>query len=227
MRSNMSGKSRGFTLLEVLVALGITAIIGVMAYGGLNAALATMEASEDQGKRLNEVNILFSILSRDLRQAIPRTVRDEYGTESELAFDAPEAENYLLQFSRAGWLNPHADTFRRSSMQRVRYAWEEEKLIRESWYVMDRTSESESVRVAIVEGIKDIKLRYLDEATSGGIMTPLGGKWRESWPHFNPAAGASSAPPTDKILPRAVEITMDVEGWGEIRRVFELPANET
>lgn len=216
-----------FTLIEVLVALAITAIIGVVAYGGLDSALTAMERSEAQGQKLNEVNILLAIMSRDFRQAMPRPVRGEYAAEWEHAFDAPESALFAVRFSRGGWANPRPEQFVRSDMQRVVYALEEDKIIRESWYVMDRTDDSESVRVAIVEGVTHFKLKFLDAnvgSPQGGVAAqPQVPQLRESWPY--PYTTSPSTQPSDK-LPLAVEITMELEGWGEIVRIFELPGNE-
>ena len=217
-------RSDGFTLIEVLVALAITAVIGVVAYGGLDSALAAMERSEAQGKKLNDVNILLAIMSRDFRQAVPRPVRDEYGDDWVHAFNAPENALSALEFSRAGWANPRPEQFVRSNMQRVVYVLEEEKIVRESWYVMDRADDSEAVRVAIVSGVKSFKVEYLDDNLSGpGAVPVLGGHWRESWPFPYPEAGQQPS----EALPLAVKVTVDLEGWGEIIRLFELPASET
>lgn len=213
----------GFTLIEVLVALAITAVIGVVAYGGLDTALAAMERNEAQGKKLNEVNILLAIMSRDFRQVVPRPVRDEYGDGWEHAFNAPENALSGLQFSRGGWANPRPEQFVRSNMQRVVYVFEEEKIIRESWYVMDRASDSEAVRVAIVSGVSSFKVEYLDSNLEGSGATPLlGGQWRESWPYPYPQPGQQPS----EALPLAVKVTMDLKGWGEIVRLFEIPASE-
>ncbi len=218
-------KTAGFTLLEVMVAMGITAIIGVMAYASLSSALEAMEGNEAQSKRLNNLNMLFAILSRDLRQVVPRPVGDEFGDGQEAAFFAPENALIALRFSRTGWENPRPEVFQRSSLQRVAYLLEGDKLIRESWYALDRPTDSEPVRVVMLENVNQLKLKFLQPAASGGpakTVAPMGGDWRNSWPYPLPELGDLNS--VGYIaLPLAVEITFELEGLGEIKRLFELP----
>jgi general secretion pathway protein J len=213
----------GFTLIEVVVAMAITAVIGIVAYGGLDSALAAMERSEAQGKKLNEMNILWTIMSRDLRQIVARPVRDEYGDEWVHALNAPESSLIAIQLSRTGWANPRPELFIRSSMQRVQYLLEEDKLIRETWYVMDRADDSESIRTTLVEGVTSFKLRYLDVNTQNpAARSVLGGQWRDSWPYPYPEAGQRPS----ESLPLAIEVALEIDGWGEVKRIFEMPGSE-
>jgi general secretion pathway protein J len=69
----------GFTLVEVLVAMAITALISVMAYTGLSSALSGAESMRAAATRAHEINQALSMLSRDLRQVVNRPVVDELG----------------------------------------------------------------------------------------------------------------------------------------------------
>ena len=69
----------GFTLVEVLIALAVTALISVVAYTGLSSALSGAESLRSASGRAHDINQTWALLSRDLRQVVNRPVVDEFG----------------------------------------------------------------------------------------------------------------------------------------------------
>ena len=61
---------RGFTLLELLVALSIFSILSVMAYGGLQSVITTKQSTEKAAERISEIQLVMMRISNDLRQAV-------------------------------------------------------------------------------------------------------------------------------------------------------------
>ena len=102
----MRARQRGFTLIEVLIALSITAFVAALAYSSLSRAIDGVEGTRAIAERTSEINRAWTILSRDLRQFVPRPVRDEFGEEEPAMLGGPAAR-YLLSFTRAGWFNPN------------------------------------------------------------------------------------------------------------------------
>ena len=76
-RGNAS--AAGFTLVEVLIAMAITALISVVAYTGLSSALSGAESLRSASGRAHDINQTLALLSRDLRQVVNRPVVDEFG----------------------------------------------------------------------------------------------------------------------------------------------------
>jgi general secretion pathway protein J len=62
-------RPRGFTLLEVLVAMAITATIGVMTLGAFSQVDRAQEIARDQGDRYAGARLALSRLSREVEQA--------------------------------------------------------------------------------------------------------------------------------------------------------------
>ena len=75
----MAVRQRGFTLLELLVALAIFALVSVMAYGGLASVLDQQFATDEIAGQLARLQKTYLLLQRDFEQLVPRPVRDEYG----------------------------------------------------------------------------------------------------------------------------------------------------
>lgn len=210
MNNRYQSSQRGFTLIEVMLAIAITAFIAVIAYSGLSAAINASERQQLQVKRLGDIQLALTVLERDIRQTVLRAVVDEYGDRQSALLGGSQQE-YLLQLTRAGWDNV-ADQ-RRSELQRVRYQLEDNELWRENWLVLDRLDSEEGLqRVLLIDGVTDFQLSFLDGESSSASQSPLGGEWVDDW---SPESG------TDR-LPLAVEIRLDIENFGAVRRVIEL-----
>jgi general secretion pathway protein J len=69
----------GFTLLELLVALAIFAVLATMAYAALNSVLTARKQVEAKSARLSALQTALMIMERDVEQAVPRGIRDEFG----------------------------------------------------------------------------------------------------------------------------------------------------
>ncbi len=96
-------RARGFTLVEVLVAIGILAVVALLAW----RATAAMTDSEvrlvAEQSRWRQLDALLLRVEADLRAAVPRPARDGASTAPPWLL-APEdsAGNSLLVFTRAG-----------------------------------------------------------------------------------------------------------------------------
>lgn len=194
----------GFTLLELLVALSVFAMISVMAYTGLRNVLQTKQHTEQRAKRIQRLQSTMLMLERDLSQiATMRGVRNDFG-DVEPALRTADFGAISLEFTRAGWRNPTG--MARSTLQRVAYGIEEESLRRFSWTVLDRAQGSTSDQFVLLEGVREMRLRYLGS----------GGDWQEQWP---PLGQEQTVPASS---PRALEVTLQLDDLGEIRRLFPL-----
>ncbi|HHL45575.1 MAG TPA: type II secretion system protein GspJ [Gammaproteobacteria bacterium] len=199
-----SADAAGFTLLELLIALAIFAILSTLAYGSLRSALFNREQSQQRTEQLARLQMAFLFISRDLEQVVNRPVRNTYGDTQPPLF-TPQ-QTYRLEFTRGGWNNP-AKT-RRSTLQRVAYAIDEGELIRYSWWMLDRTDEKPTLTQPLLDGVEEFELRFLDDKN----------KWSKEWPVVGRDDNERSSP-----LPVAVELTIELQEWGRIRRLFRLP----
>ena len=204
--------TQGFTLVEVLLAMTITTFIALLAYSGLNTATTAANRHELQAQAMVDIQLPLSIIERDIRHAIPRTITDEYNDLAP-AMSGGQLNDYLLVLTRNGWDNPRE--LLRSELQRIRYQFEDGQLWRESWAVLDRVDSQTSFRrTLLLEKVEVIELRFLDGNSAGAGSSPIGGEWIDSWNKDLPEA-----------LPLAIEISVEIESLGEVRRVFSIPAS--
>ncbi len=220
----MNRQSGGFTLIEVLIALAITAIAAVIAYSGLDSSIKLAESAEKESDRIQKMNRVFDILSKDFRHIAQRRVRSPDGSDFVDALVFDELSLPMLQFSRDGWINPLPERFQRSQLQRVNYHFDDGKLIRYGWQMMDRYEDSERQEFVLLENVRSFQVRALTYSAAAltalpGTPAAGGTSWVKSWPPNGASAVSSSKP---SLLPIALEVSIDIEGWGEVRRIFEL-----
>jgi len=198
-------KLRGFTLVELLVALAIFAILSVLAYGGYNGALQQNEIARASMARLEALQTTVRLLTQDFEQLAPRPVRDVLGDSLLPALLADQRDQNLFALTRAGWTNPAG--LQRATLQRVSYVLEDGKLRREYFTVLDATLATEPLKRVLIDRVKSVRVRFLDGQK----------QWQEQWPPLN-------APPATvaRARPVAVEVKLELEDFGEITRLIEV-----
>ncbi|MCK4586682.1 MAG: type II secretion system minor pseudopilin GspJ [Gammaproteobacteria bacterium] len=205
-------RQSGFTLLELLVAIGIFALMAAMAYGGLNNLIESRQITDQHAARLTQLQTTFLWLGRDIEQTVNRRIRDEYG-DSQLALSSTEVGRYQLELTRGGWRNPVGRA--RSNLQRVAYSVRENQLIRFYWNVLDRAQDSKPLEVVLLDGVERMELRFLSATVAGQNQGQQ--QWVDDWPGNALGVQPSENPPL------AVEVTLETEAEGRISRLFRVP----
>ena len=201
-KHNALNLKRGFTLLELLVALSIFSVLSVMAYGSLQTVISTKQSTEKSANRISEIQLVMMRVSNDLRQAVDRKVRDEYGAFLP-AMQSSKNGNETIAWTRAGYRNPAQ--LKRSNIQRVAYKLEQNKLVRVTWPVLDLAQDTEALEIDVLSDIETVEWRFLNRNS----------EWVLDWPEAGSNGGVEP-------LPKAVEFSFDLKDWGKVRRLILL-----
>lgn len=210
-------RAAGFTLIEVLIAIAITAFVAVVAYTTLTTVISGVESVRQEADRLHHLTRALDTLSRDIRQVANRPIADEFGLPRSALEGGPLARE-TLALTRAGWHNTTGAP--RSTLQRVAYYLEGDQLIRAAYPVLDRTSAIEPREVVLLEGVLTFELRFLADVGSLRIGRNLDIDrrfWEENW------VADLSQPDAVIPLPQAVAVRLELEDWGDIERLYVLP----
>lgn len=200
-----ASQSRGFTLIEVLVAMAVFGVMTILAYAALGQTLSNADMLNERMDRLQAVQRTMRYLSNDLGNASPRPIRNELG-DSYLAAVMVSASNpFALAVTHGGWSNPAG--LARSTQQRSVYLLEDGKLFRVYYTVLDATYSNNAISTEILDGVESLEFRLFQDNGQATIQ----------WP---PVGGQGSS--ALSLRPRAVEIILTLEGEGEIRRLIEV-----
>ena len=179
--------------------------MAVMAYGGLQNVIDNSQSSKQALNRLQQLQKCVSVLNRDLLQIIPRPIRDEFGNPQPALSTATNLD-YLIEFTRSGRPNP--TTAALSTLQRVAYQLEDGKLIRLQWPHLDRTQETEPRKSTLIDDVENVTISFLDENNQS----------QTQWPPLNTVTNEDGT--TENPGQKAIEVTILLKDWGEIRRLY-------
>jgi general secretion pathway protein J len=187
----------GFTLVEILIAMALFAIISVITYTTLTSAINVSNHTSEVAQRLADIQRVLMLMERDLVQMAPRPVLDEYG-EQQPAFLISDLSNEGFEFTRGGYQNPAR--LNRSLLKRVAYEVRSDELYRKTWKVLDRATQTEpEFEEILMKGVTSFEVSVYDD------------KWVEKWP---PERSDSQEQPVPDALPGAVRLFMEVEDYG-------------
>lgn len=193
--------ARGFTLLELLVAISIFAVLAVLSYGSVRHMLTFDDGLQRATRRYEALRFAVVMMEQDLGAVAPRSVRDALG-ESEPALRAG-LKGELLTFTRRVPEVGHFDGG--PALRRVRYRVEGGSLYRDVWQVLDRTPDTSFHTQRLLRDVKSLKLRFFEA-----------GAWLEFWPRDENALSQNE-------LPLGVEFTIEFNNALTLKRVIARP----
>ncbi len=201
-RSSYQNNNRGFTLLEMLAAIAIFAIVSLASWQIMQGLLRAHEIGTDKHQRMEELQYAMLVIEQDLQQIVDRGPRVDGKVSQQSLFssdDMLETEDQALAFVREGWHNP-GQRLPRSELQRVYYRLKENRLERLHDYVLDTVPNTEPVKRVLLDNVTGLKFRFY-----------INGTWQEQ-------LGET------KTLPEGLAIQIDLKEVGTIERLFILPA---
>ncbi len=148
-----TNQTRGFTLIEVMVAISIFALIAAITFPALIQFLDMRERLSKKNDSINALQKTFLFMSRDLGFAINRLGKDQFGDEAEATMLINEDGLMELTTSYQDFNLDGA-----SVPRRVKWLLEDDILYRVQYPVMDPDGDTRVYRQALVEGVDDVEI---------------------------------------------------------------------
>lgn len=203
MRSEqLPNRQSGFTLMEILVALFIFAVVGLISAQLLGRTVNAYEVLDDRGQRLGQIHRAMLVVERDMLQFRNRPIRMAQGEPLPALMIGDEG---ALSMTRGGWRNPLQRP--RSELQRVGYRMQDEKLVRGYWSVLDRRGDEEPISQTLLEGVEELEFFAIDQ----------NGEEHKFWP---PKAGQGAG----QLQIAGLVLRVSMVPLGIVERVWEVPS---
>ncbi|PHQ81608.1 MAG: type II secretion system protein GspJ [Coxiella sp. (in: Bacteria)] len=199
---------RAFTLFEILIALVIFAILGVITAIGLHNALDANQRADKANQRLQQVEVAQALLRRDFRQIVDRSITDNDGSK----IPAFVLGNNQVSFTCGGATNPFS-TGNRSNLQRIDYTYSNGTLSRAIWPTLDRILTTKPTQMTLLNNVTNFKVRIYDNNN----------QLKNVWPLTTSGDLGANITQISK-LPRAVQIDFTVKGQGTISDTILIPS---
>jgi len=193
--------NRGFTLLEIMIAMAIFSMIGLASAQVLFSVLTSDEVSQQSAKELTAFQRSYQIIQRDVMQMAPRATRVN-GEEPKATFILTgdgllDSEGDGVAFNRLGWRNP-AQMFPRGTTQAVGYRLLENKLQRLHSLYPDQEGDIEPKVIDLLDNVEQFKLEFFGDK-----------KWQKKW--------------QKPELPQGIAFIITTKKYGEIRWQYLVP----
>lgn len=197
----MKSHHRGFTLLEMMLALVIFSLLSIAGWQLLNAVSTARDTVSQHERRISGIDLAFVLMKQDFRQMIDRGVRVDGGVSQQSIFSSDtmlDTDDQAISFVRSGWRNP-GQRLPRSQQQRVYYRLKNNQL--ERWYdlVLDTPSGIEPVKRTLIDDVNELKFYFF---------------YNNNW-----------HPQLSGNYPEGIRVEIILEDLGMIQRDFEIPKN--
>lgn len=196
-------KIKGFTLIEILIALTVFAILATLTSSSLYYAFNTRTLVNAQANRLNELQLAVSIIQQDTEQIMARAIR---GNEMRL-FPTMLGQPEYMEFTRDGFVNPHSIE-KRSTMKRIALVCMDGTLFRRTWTSLDPIDRNVYHDKALISKLTDCHFNYLNQNLES---MP---EWREQSMNQNQRPAS---------FPKAIKISLNLQDWGAMDLLFTIP----
>ncbi len=195
-RGLQSSSIRGFTLVEVLVAVLVFSLMAATAYAGLNGLISATAEMRQRSTEFAGLQRVVMRLDLDLRQIVTRAGRDRQGRVLPVLSGDPQS----LLARRAGRINPGGLTH--SQLLQFRWRIDDGALVRETWAEVDDDPTTPPFARQRHDQVRSLEFRFLDST----------GRRHQQWPVANATAQ----------LPAAIEYVLDTPLHGRVRRLITL-----
>lgn len=193
----------GYTLIEIMVALAVFAILAAMTSSIMVHTFNTRARVNAKADQLSALQFTYSLLERDTAQMIERATLDKDLQAHPPFIGLPS----YVEFTRLGAANPNGlDT--RSTLKRVAYLCSKHRLIRRTWSTLDTPDRKDYQDRVLLNQVTHCSFAYLAHN-------------RQSLTEWRPYAVQQNQ--KKETLPQALQINISMTHWGNMNLLFAVP----
>jgi len=196
-----SATNKGFTLLEIVIAVAIFGVIASIIFPALLQFLDMRERVVENNKQVAGLQKTFLFLANDLRYAANRLGKDEYGELGKTTFSI--GDDSLIDLTA---LYPDLNLKGLNVPRRVRWLVEDQTLLRVQSPVMDPSADTRTITQSLINDVEAVDIQVY-EVEDG--RDDVSNKWSE-----------------EKKLPDMVEIEVTLNSGVKYRRLFTMLGGE-
>ena len=195
--------TKGYTLIEILVALAVFAILAVITSSAMYRAFDTRARLSIQADRLNTLQLALSLVERDTVQITARAII----ADDMHPLPAFIGQTQYVEFTRGGMANPGGNA-QRSTLQRVALLCSGKSLKRRSWDTLDGPNHKQYHERTLINNVDECNFAYL--SNSHQVLS----EWRENAVQQNQK---------QETLPMAIQLTLTLHNWGKMSLLYPIP----
>lgn len=196
---------KGFTLIEILIALGIFALLAVMTASALRQSYLNQTAVAKQAKALHDIQLTFSRLTQDITQITNRPIR----ADNAHLFPAFIGQPTYIEFTKGGE-NIFSENSKQSYLVRVAYLCRDNKLTKRSFHQLDPLSREHFDDEVILEHLTTCRFSFFNSAL-------------QSFPLWRGALLVNDQASVEP-LPKAIQVNLTLADFGESNSLFLIPS---
>ncbi|WP_051711470.1 type II secretion system minor pseudopilin GspJ [Andreprevotia chitinilytica] len=200
MSGRFRSRARGFTLIEVLVALMVFAVVALIAYQGLSRIVEIKTRLDEEAHRWRELSLVLDRIEEDVSQAVNRPWRNTGGITQ-------PAVRGGGQLAQAGY--PALElvrVVRDRDPYHVAYRLHEGRLEMLLWDSLDLAPRAQPRTFLLLPKVERFEVYFLDGNNA----------WQSDWP---PTVGNM----VNSVMPRAIKVVLARAGEAQVERVYALP----
>jgi general secretion pathway protein J len=189
--------ARGVTLIELLIALAVFAVLSILGYRALDQLVRTQRDVTQTSEQWESLSRAFARFDRDTAAVLPRGAINPYGQREPAVFHA--ARGNTLALTRSGFAGLGGS---QEAPQRVAYRVDDGRLLLWIWPHVDSAPRAEPQVATLVANVATARWRFMDGRS----------QWQESWPPPGSPSGSEA------MLPRAVEMQLTMQNGDVLTR---------
>lgn len=198
---------RGLTLIELLVAITIFAVLSGVAYRALTVVLDSRARIEQENRKWRDLALFFARLEQDVAAVAPRPIRDTGNAIAPAFVGKPastDPNQATLTLTRTALV---AEPGSVEPPRRLGYRLRGGDVELLTWSALDQSPSDVPRVVAVLHAVQQLDLRYLDSR----------GQWYETWP----PPGTPAAP---TAVPTGVQVSLSLASGERITRLLPTAA---